>query len=725
MHSIANETSISNPMNLLLSRTVLKTLRRQMMVPNGTVMIRGFAGAGNLQTESNKAGEAGLWKATTTQKPNSVSFNAAIQRFCAEGRITEAEEVLQEMNRKGLAPDETTYTSLIHLFTKYQVYKVHKVMCDMIFSGFLPSVATYNDLVLAYCRVGSVDQALRVLRDMVDKGVDPNLVSFNAVLEVLSRQHRWEDSEPLVEEMHRRGLAPHETTYKSLIINHCNKWQVDDAYKLLSQMIASGFSPSVAIYNHLVRAYCIEDRVEEAVRIFRGMAERGLSPDAESYNTLITKFCEDKELEKAIEMKTEMVEKGILPDAITFSSLIQALCPQRRLSQAFDLFQEMLRGGVLPGQLTYHCLINAYCLEGDFSMAFILHDEMIHKGLLSDSVTGFSPSLVTYNALIHGYCSLGRVEEALGILRGMAEMDLSPDAVSYNIVISGFCKLKELGKAYGLKVEQDERPYIWGCCDRLSSSLMESLSDEVTYTSVINDYCAEGEVCKALILTDEMSKMSRYEGGHLRTSFLDYVLMNGLDKKARTSAAKKSLLGLFYGWCTRPPAFIYDTLIENCSNNEFKSMIELAKSFWMRGLKNEAASVFNTVLQWNYKPDGAVYNLFIVEHSTRLNVDKAYNMYMEMVHYGFASHMFSVLALIPALFRVERHNEIRTVIENVLRSCNLNDSELHKALGETGDDIMKGKIEIEDALLNVLAKIAMDDGLLLNGGKCSYAPAIP
>ncbi|XP_057426169.1 pentatricopeptide repeat-containing protein At5g39710-like [Lotus japonicus] len=685
-------------------------------------MTRGFtaaAAAGSLESEPKKVTSGGLLKTTTT---------------------------VSEMNRKGLDPARE---SLIHLLCCDQLQNdnAYKVLSEMVNSGFLPSVATYNVLLHAYCRDKRVDEAMGILRGMA---VEPNVVSFNTVIDGLCAKRRIKEAEELLQEMNSKGLAPDSVTYNTLItamskntnlviraialydqmkqqripvpwttytslIHLLCTYNVDKAYKVFTEMIASGFEPSLVTYNELIHAYCCRDRVQDAMGIFRGMPDRGLTPDAVICNTLITFFCKYGELEKAFEMRAEMVERGILPNADTYSKLIDCLCPQRRLSEAFDLFREMLGGGLSPREYAYFNLVGAYCLVGEFSKAFHLRDEMIHKGFLPDFVTEFSPSLVTYNALIYGNCLLGRVEEALGILRGMAEMSLSPDDVSYNIVISGFCKLGELGKAFELMVEMDEAGGIRGVDLAVFSSLMKGLSDEVNYNSVINAYCAEGEVSKALILHDEME-----HHGSLRASVLYIMLFDGFDKKARTRGAKESLLRMFYDLCTSLPTFTYDTLIENCSNNEFKSVVELAKGFGMRGLKNEAASVLNTVLQWNYKPDGAVYNFLIVEHCRRRNVDKAYNMYMEMVHYGFASHMFSVLALIKALFHVGRHNEVRRVIQNVLRSCNINGFELHKALSETGVIVREDKVK--DVLLNVLAEIAMD-GLLLNGGKCSYAPA--
>ncbi|XP_057453146.1 pentatricopeptide repeat-containing protein At5g39710-like [Lotus japonicus] len=235
------------------------------------------------------------------------------------------------------------------------------------------------------------------------------------------------------------------------------------------------------------------------------------------------------------------------------------------------------------------------------------------------------------------------------------------------------------------------------------------LLNEVNYTSVINAYCADGELVKADKLLDELTNF-----GDVQEPVIYGVFINGLDKKARTREAKEMLLSLVYHNCRDPwSTLIFVTLIENCTNNEFMSLVELVKGFQKRDLVNEAASVLNTMLQGNYKPDGAVYNLLIVEHCSLRNVDKAYNMYMEMVHYGFAPHMFSVLALIKTLYYDERFNEMSWVIENTLRSCNLNDSELHQVLNEIG--VRKGKFKV-DALLNVLAEMAMD-------GKCSYAPA--
>ncbi|XP_057455336.1 pentatricopeptide repeat-containing protein At5g39710-like [Lotus japonicus] len=176
----------------------------------------------------------------------------------------------------------------------------------------------------------------------------------------------------------------------------------------------------------------------------------------------------------------------------------------KKTDEAFYLLLEMLRGGMSPREYTYTTLMYAYYAEGEFSKVFHLHDEMVKKGFLPDFVTGFSPSIVTYNALIYGYFFLGRVEEAVGIFRGMPEMDLSPDAVSYNKVISGFCRNREPGKAFEMKLEANEKFMPSWLDEGMYESLMEDLSDEVVYSSLMNAFCAEGNLEKVNNLEYEM-----------------------------------------------------------------------------------------------------------------------------------------------------------------------------------------------------------------------------
>ncbi|KAJ0077045.1 hypothetical protein Patl1_36188 [Pistacia atlantica] len=330
--------------------------------------------------------------------------------------------------------------------------------------------------------------------------------------------------------------------------------------------------------------------------------------------------------------------------------------------------------GLHPNQRTYTTLIDGFSQQGFLNEAYRLLNEMTENG--------FVPSIVTYNALINGHCILGRVEEALGVIQGMVEKGLTPDVVSYCTIISGFCRNQEWDKAFEMKQQMVEKGVPL---------------DAITYSTLIQ--------VRLFHLHDEM-----IQKGFLPDVVTYSVLINGLNKRARTKEAKRLLLKLFYDESV-PTDVTYNTLIENCSNIEFKSVVALLKGFCMKGLMNEADQVFESMLQRNHKPNEAVYDIIIHGHSSGGNVQKGYELYKEMVHSGFVPHTVTIIALVKALFMAAMNEELSLVVGNTLRSCRLTDAELAKVLVEINHK--EGNM---DAVLNVLTEMAKD-GLLPNSGR--------
>lgn len=157
------------------------------------------------------------------------------------------------------------------------------------------------------------------------------------------------------------------------------------------------------------------------------------------------------------------------------------------------------------------------------------------------------------------------------------------------------------------------------------------------------------------------------------------------------------------------------TLIETSSKIEMKSVIAVIKGFCMKGLMKEADRVFESMLQRDERPSAAVYNIMIHGHCRDGNLQKAYNMYQEMMHDGFVAHTATIIALAKELRKDGLTEELNQVIENTLKSCQLTDAELAKLLVQINSK--EGNI---DAAFDVLIEMA-EDGLLRNSGKSARA----
>ncbi|KAJ6310568.1 hypothetical protein OIU76_015317 [Salix suchowensis] len=327
------------------------------------------------------------------------------------------------------------------------------------------------------------------------------------------------------------------------------------------------------------------------------------------------------------------------------------------LEMGLRFFEEMDRNGCLPNVVTYNTVIGAYCKLKRIDEAF--------KLLRSMGLKGLEPNLLTYNMVINGLCREGRIEETSGVLAEMGRKGFAPDEVTYNTLVNGYCKVGNFHQALVLHSEM----------------LRNGLSpDVVTYTSLINTMCKAGNLNRAMGIFDQM---------HVRE-------------------AKRLLLKLFYDESI-PNGITYDTLIESCSNIEFKSAVALIKGFCMKGLMNEADQVFEFMIKRNQKPNEAVYNVIIHGHCRDGNVQKAHKLYKEMIDFGFIPHTVTIIALVKALYSEGMDKQLNLVIRNILRSCKLSDAELSKVLVQINHK--EGNI---DAVFNLLAEMARD-GFLPSG----------
>ncbi|RYR31248.1 hypothetical protein Ahy_B01g056040 [Arachis hypogaea] len=60
---------------------------------------------------------------------------------------------------------------------------------------------------------------------------------------------------------------------------------------------------------------------------------------------------------------------------------------------------------------------------------------MVREVLLEMKGSGISPNRNTYNSLVHGYCKLRRLKEAISLRDDMESLRVMPDEVTYNTLI--------------------------------------------------------------------------------------------------------------------------------------------------------------------------------------------------------------------------------------------------------------------------------------------------
>ncbi|XP_078433497.1 pentatricopeptide repeat-containing protein At2g13420, mitochondrial-like [Wolffia australiana] len=233
-----------------------------------------------------------------TREPNVVCYNILLNGVCRKSSlhpearflktINAAGQLFDEMRSRGIEPDVTSYSILLHVYSR-----AHKPeLCFSLFNsmrekGISPTVATYTSLVKCLASCGRVDDAEKVLDEMLSLGVQPSAATYNCFF----KEYRG-----------RKDTASALKLYRIM------KERAD-----------------IHSYNILVGMFSRLDRPELVRELWEDMAERGVGPDVDSYTCMIHELCRKQQWKEACQFFMQMIEKGFLPQKITFETLYRGL----------------------------------------------------------------------------------------------------------------------------------------------------------------------------------------------------------------------------------------------------------------------------------------------------------------------------------------------------------------------------------------------------------------
>nr|POE92309.1 pentatricopeptide repeat-containing protein [Quercus suber] len=284
--------------------------------------------------------------------------------------------------------------------------------------------------------------------------------------------------------------------------------------------------------------------------------------------SLISGYAQVGIAEKAVEVFSTKKDFDCRSDVFIYNSVLPVMVQKQVLLLAIAVYNQMLKLNCHSNVTTYSILIDGLCKNGITKDAFQLFDEMTRRGeRLDESLKllnlkkerGQCPDVITYNALLNGFCKFGRVDEAYGLLETfekdaydlglhgyscliddagrvkealklfyeMTERNLVPDTYCYNALIKGFCGLGLLDMAQSLRLEISKN----GC-----------FPDACTYTILICGMCRNG------LVGEEKQIFKEMEIGEGRNPSLFLRLSQGANQvldKASLQTMAKSINGAF------------------------------------------------------------------------------------------------------------------------------------------------------------------------------------
>jgi len=330
-------------------------------------------------------------------------------------------------------------------------------------------VVTYNTLVKAHVRSGKLKRAHHTMEVMRKEGMPPNRVTFNELLDA-AMGDRPEGAWSVVEKMQACGLKPNHITCSILLksvqpgaksVNIERTMEVVDDMEddmddvLLSSVVEACIrvgradllmprlrrqrsSQKVQIrnahtYGSIIRAYGFVRDLEGVWDTWREMRMRRISPTSVTLGcmveALVTNGDPDSGYDLIHEIQGEEKSKNVI-NAVIYGTVLKGFSHQKKFGRVWAVYQEMLVQKMDFSIVTFNTLIDACARCGEVCRVPILLEDMDKNNV--------EPNLITYSAILKGYCQDGKLDKAFELLASMRQTTkFKPDEIMFNSLLDG------------------------------------------------------------------------------------------------------------------------------------------------------------------------------------------------------------------------------------------------------------------------------------------------
>ncbi|CAH2060454.1 unnamed protein product [Thlaspi arvense] len=144
---------------------------------------------------------------------NVVSWTAMISGFLQNDGKEEAVDLFLGMKRKGVSPNEFTYSVILTALPVISPSEVHALVVK---TNYERSSTVGTALLDAYVKLRKVDEAAKAFSGIDDK----DIVAWSAMLAGYAQSGETEEAIKMFSELTKRGIKPNEFTFSS-VLNVC------------------------------------------------------------------------------------------------------------------------------------------------------------------------------------------------------------------------------------------------------------------------------------------------------------------------------------------------------------------------------------------------------------------------------------------------------------------------------------------------------------------------
>ncbi|KAF9594988.1 hypothetical protein IFM89_035761 [Coptis chinensis] len=434
-----------------------------------------------------------------------ISWTVLMSGYTRHGYADETLGVFQNMvechGNVSLQPDSFVYAIVLRACSVVKNLSYGRELhCRVLKIDGVVDNYVENALVSMYASCGCVWDSVRVFNGIAR----PDLVSWSSLISGFVENGQEEEGLRLFVEMVQSGIRP-DVTVSSMVIGASAKLGSFGAgIQMHCCVVKMGMRSSLFLENTLMNFYVKCRDLNSSVQIFDLMPKR----DLVSWNTIITGYVHNQFYHEALRVFQAMMSEDLKCDDFTLTSVLHAVTCLEALKLGREIHGYIIRAGLESDLYVISSLLDMYIefnyrslgpmskvplkiynsLEGGSSDEFVianvlkwcslqldleagkaLHSQIVKHDLLSDSYVISSlidmyskckipeaaqrifervkgKGMVTWAAIIAGYCCNGWFEEALELFQRMQLYSVEVNEYIYTSVLLACLALEDLRK---------------------------------------------------------------------------------------------------------------------------------------------------------------------------------------------------------------------------------------------------------------------------------------
>ncbi|CAG8529469.1 7791_t:CDS:1 [Paraglomus occultum] len=228
-------------------------------------------------------------------------------------------------------------------------------------------------------------------------------------------------------------------------------------------------------YAKLISTYAALGRIEDTSELLNDLESSTITPEPHAYNALIQGYIQEhQDMASAMNVYRRMINKNIVPNTYTFTLLIRGYMDSHDITAALNLFQsEMIeKYNITVDIVTMNVIIGGY-----MKLATTAHaigdingtEENLNKArdwYLTLRGMGMNPTAVTFNTLIGGFGSCGKIDDVNLTVREMQNLHVMPTLITFHHLAQLYGELSNIDgiklvweDLTKLKIEPNERTF--------------------------------------------------------------------------------------------------------------------------------------------------------------------------------------------------------------------------------------------------------------------------